>query len=496
MNVFWHAANSLLLLVLLRRMTAAPWRSAGVAALFALHPLHVESVAWVSARKDVLNTFFLLLAMYAYVRYVERPGRARYWTSVGMYGLALMSKAMGVTLPFVLLLLDYWPLRRMQWTKPSVKRRLAEKIPFFAMALPASAAAYWAEGSTLVPLEHFPLGLRLANVALSYVGYIGKTVWPVGLAIFYPLRSDLSGAAATAAGIGLMTMTAAALRYAGRRPWWPAGWFWYLATLAPVIGLVQIGTYSMADRYTYWPLIGLFVLLCWSLPARAMAAVATAAAIAGCGALARLQVGHWKNSETVFRHAVAVTRENWLAHVNLGVALKEAGKSREEEMEQYRQALRIRPNCAEAHHNLAAALWEAGEREQAVAHWSEALRLRPQYEEAHASLGEAWLRLGKVTEAVRHLEQAWGFRSDRAESYNDLGAAAWRAGEIELAIACYERALQIHPQYAEAHYNLAGALEQQGRLPEAVAHYEEALRIRPGLVEAQERLARLRAAGK
>ncbi len=407
MNVFWHAANTLLLFALLRRMTAAPWRSAGVAALFALHPLHVESVAWVSERKDVLNTFFLLLAMYAYVRYVEQPGRARYWTSVGVYGLALASKAMGVTLPFVLLLLDYWPLRRLQWAKTSVKRVLVEKIAFFAMAVPASVAAYWAEGSTLMPLEYFPTGLRLANVALSYVSYIGKMFWPTGLAIFYPLRSDLSAAAATVAGIGLIAMTAAAIRCAERKPWQAVGWFWYLGTLLPVIGFVQIGKYSTADRYTYLPLIGLFVLVCWSLPAKTLAAFAAVGGIAVCGALARIQVGHWKNSETVFRHAVEVTRDNWLAYVNLGVALKDASGSRQQEMEQYRRALQIKPDCAEAHYNLGMTLWEEGDREQAISHWKEAVRIQPEYVEAHASLGGAGLLLGNLPEAVRHFERAW-----------------------------------------------------------------------------------------
>jgi tetratricopeptide (TPR) repeat protein len=252
----------------------------------------------------------------------------------------------------------------------------------------------------------------------------------------------------------------------------------------------------MADRYTYLPQIGLFVMLCWSVPERAskpLVCAVAATALAACGVLSRVQLSHWKNSETLFGHTLKVTKDNWLAHVNLGAALMEAGRGREEEMEQYRQALRIKPSCAEAHYNLAGALWEDGQQEEAIGHWQEAVRIQPQYADAHGDLGDAFRQLGNLPEAVRHYEQAWRIKPARAEAYNDLGAALWQAGEAQRAIRFYEQALQMKPDYAEAHYNLAGALEQQGRLPEAIMHYEQALRIRPGFVEAQNRLERLRA---
>ena len=491
-NVLLHAANTVLLFTLLQRMTAATWRSAFAAALFALHPLHVESVAWVAERKDVLSTCFLMLTLWAYARYVKQPGPGRYWTCVGWYVLSLMSKAMGVTLPFLLLLLDYWPLGR--WGRVPSRKLVLEKLPFLALAIPASAMAYWAEGGTLVPLRGFPLEMRMANAMLSYVGYLAKTFWPTGLAVFYPLRpAGLTWSAAMLAGFALIGVTTLVIWRIRREPWLATGWFWYLGTLVPVIGFVQIGDYSMADRYTYMPLIGIFVILSWSLPARRAFAATAAVAVIICGVLSNAQARHWTNSETLFRHATRVTKDNWAAHINLGVALKQAGRSNEELIE-YQLAVEAKPDSAEAHYNLGSALWEAGQQEAAIAHWQEAVRLRPGYTDAHSNLADAFRRRGEWAEADRHYEATWPAAPASAGAYNDMGAVLWRAGKTADAIRYFGRALQVKPDDATAHYNLGGALEQQGDVAGAIHHYELALQSKPDFTQARERLARLRGA--
>lgn len=367
-NLLLHIANTLLLFALLQRMTAATGRSGLVAALFGLHPLHVESVAWISERKDVLCAFFWFLTAWAYVRYVEQPGKSRYWQTVGTYALALMSKPMAVTLPFALLLLDYWPLGRIRNAQADLPGLFREKIPFFALSAASSVATFWIQRSlgAMSPLEGLSLGTRVANALVSYEQYIGQAIWPVALAAFYPPRPPLPASMALLAGLGLAAVSVAVVRAARSKPWMLTGWCWYLGTLVPVIGLVQVGAQAMADRYTYIPLVGLFLIVGWAVPADAAQrhawrwtlTVFAGAILAACAGLSRIQVGYWRDSETLFRRALRVTRDNWLAHNNLGVALKEAGRPREEEMEQYRQAIRLRPDYAEAHYNLGVALWE------------------------------------------------------------------------------------------------------------------------------------------
>jgi protein O-mannosyl-transferase len=573
-NVLFHIANTLLLFGVLRRMTASPWRSALVAGFFALHPLHVESVAWVAERKDVLSTCFGMLTMWAYVRYVETLkvhgsrftvqgsalhasvsaealAKAERFTLNAFYGLALlfftlglMAKPMVVTLPFVLLLLDYWPLGRTQWAKPaageSVKappsQLLKEKLPFFALAAVSCVVTYWAQrgGGTVVSLARLPPGMRVANALLSYVGYMGKAFWPMGLAVFYPLQVRLPAAAVMGAGIVLVGMTAAVIGRARREPWFVTGWFWYVGTLVPVIGLVQVGGQSMADRYTYVPLIGLLMMLCWSVPGRAMGrqtvkvitCIAAGAVLAVCAALSRVQVGYWKDSETLFRHALDVTRDNWLAHYSLGVALGQAGKH-EDAIEHYEQVLRIKPNYVAAHYNLAGTLarlgrvpeamghWEqvlrikpdyaeahydlgvsleqAGKLEGAITHYEQALRIKSDFAEAHYNLGSVLVRLGRVPEAMGHWEQALRIKPDYAEAHYDLGVALVGQGRVQEAILHWEQAVRIKPDYAEAHYNLGVAMERVGKVRSAIGHYQEAVRIKPDYAEAQNQLARLRA---
>ena len=504
-NVLLHVANTLLLFGVLTRMTASVWRSALVAGLFGLHPLHVESVAWVSERKDVLSTCFWLLTMWAYVRYVEQPSGRRYLSALGLYALGLMAKPMVVTLPFVLLLLDYWPLGRTPWAKAAARenvstppgRLIREKFPFLALAAVSGTLTYWVQrsGGAVAPLVNVSMGTRIANALLSYMKYVGLTFWPMKLAVFYPLHGGVPLAAAIAAGAGLVGIAATVIWWGRRGPWFVTGWFWYLGTLVPVIGLVQVGAQSMADRYTYVPSIGLFIMVCWCMPYRAMKQqtvkeimqVAAVAAIAVCMVLSSLQVGYWKDSETLFRHALDVTQDNWVAHNNLGIALGRAGK-REDAIKQWEQALRIRPDYAEAHNNLGLALSDAGKLTESIGHYEQALALKPDLVEADYNLGVALLRTGKPQDAISHLEQVLRMKPDYAAAHNNLGIALSQTGKPAEGIEHYKQALILAPDYAEAHNNLGFALSQIGKIQEAIGQYEESLRIKPDYAEAHNNL--------
>ncbi len=495
-NVLFHVANALLLFGVLSRMTASAVRSALVAGLFALHPLHVESVAWVSERKDVLSTCFWLLTLWAYVRYIGRPSGWRYFSVLGLYALGLMAKPMVITLPFVLLLLDYWPLGRTRWAKSVVGENVStppsqlirEKLPFLALGAISGALTYWAacRGGAMAPLVSMPVGTRIANVLVSYVGYVGKMFWPTGLAVLYPLHAGPSAAAATVAGIGLVGVTIAVIWGARRGPWFVTGWFWYLGTLVPVIGLVQVWSQSMADRYTYVPSIGLFIMLCWSVPSRAMERrnlkvityAAAVALLAVCAALSRVQIEYWKDSETLFRHALDVTRDNWLAHDNLGAALLQTGRL-QEAIEQCEEALRIKSDDAKAHNNLGAALQQTGRLQEAIGQYEQALRIEPDDAEVHVNLGSALSLAGRFAEGIAQYEQALRIKPDDAKTYYNLGLTLSLAGRFAEGIAQYEQALRIKPDYAKARHNLGSALQQTGRLQEAIGQYEQALRIEP-----------------
>ena len=499
-NVLLHVANALLLFGVLSRMTASALRSALVAGLFALHPLHVESVAWVSERKDVLSTCFWLLTMWAYVRYVEQPSGGRYLSTLGLYALGLMAKPMVVTLPFVLVLLDYWPLGRTPWAKSAASENvptppiqlIKEKLPFLALGAMSCALTYWAQrgGGAVVSLVTVPMGMRIANALLSYVGYMGKAFWPVGLAIFYPLPARLPVAALMIAGAGLVGMTAAMIWWAPRAPWFVTGWFWYLGTLVPVLGLVQVGAQSMADRYTYIPSIGLFIILCWSVPSRAMkrqnvkviTCVAVGAALAACMVLSRVQVGYWKDGETLFRHALDVTRGNWLAHYGLGVALEKAGRT-QDAIGHYEQALRIRPDYMEAHNNLGNALGKAGRIQEAIGHYEQALRIRPDDAIVHYNMGRLYAADGKLREAIAQYKAALRLKPDYAKTYNNL---AWllatsedsTAQDHEQAIQLATRASELtagkQPDYLDT---LAVAYAAADRFPEAVTNAQKAIEL-------------------
>jgi protein O-mannosyl-transferase len=374
-SLLLHLANVLLLFAVLRQLTGALWRSAAVSALFAVHPVHVESVAWVAERKDVLSAFFWILAMGCYGRYVRRPSRGRYFAVALAMLLGLLAKPMVVTLPFVLLLMDVWPLGRLRF-EPGWGRGLArlalEKLPLLGLSAAASLITLYCQTSSIADLQLVPWRLRLANVAISYAMYLGKLLLPRNLAVFYPLPLEIAVWKALAAVAGIAVLTALAVRWARQAPWLLVGWLWFLGTLVPVIGLVQVGRQAMADRYTYLPSIGLFLAVCWGLPElvgssavrRALLAVASVAAILTLAVLTRAQVRHWSDSVTLFRHAVEVTEGNYVAHLGLAKTFMQQ-KDWTAAAEHYRAALRLRPGLREARRGLDRALREAKRRKGA-----------------------------------------------------------------------------------------------------------------------------------
>jgi len=500
-SLLLHTFNTLLLFLVLRGMTGAPWQSAFVAALFAVHPFHVESVAWISGRKDVLSTSFWFLTMLAYGRYVRRPGLQGYALVQLFFLLGLMAKPMLVTLPFVLLLMDYWPLGRME----GARRRgsgdfhllFLEKVPLVILSVAASALALWAEEKmgAITSLDHLPFRDRIGNAPVSYATYVVKTFWPRGLAVYYPYPQSLPLWKVAAAALMLVLVTAGTVRLIRKHPYLIVGWGWFLGTLVPVIGLVQVGSHAMADRYTYIPLIGLFIMIAWGFqevlnrhrygtPALAVSAGAVLAVLA---ALTWSQVGHWKNSATLFDLAVKVTSNSDLGHYNLGLALQREGRI-EEASVHYGEALRIRPDYPEAHANLGVILAKQGHLDLATAHFTEALRIDPDHAEGHNNMGLALSLQGRLDEAILHYVRALEGKPFFAEAHFNLAVALAGSGRRGAASAHFRRTLQIRPESPDAHNGLGVVLARQGRMREAAAHFKEALRIEPQHTEALKNL--------
>ena len=523
-SVVLHILNSVLLLLVLKGMTGALWRSAMVAALFALHPLHVESVAWVSERKDILSSFFFMLMLWAYLRYVACPSMSRFGLVFAFLSFGLMSKAMLVTAPFVLLLLDYWPLRRFQVqheAEPGGAGRIiggaqgnrgsnalwlaAEKLPLLALAAASCVVTFVVQGrgSAMLLTSAVPLGGRIVNALVAYVSYIGKTLWPGSLAVFYPYRPVLPtvewvGAAILLTAISVLVVLGRRWRYL------LVGWLWYLGMLVPVIGLVQVGAQSMADRYTYLPLIGIFLIAVWGVAdlaagrrwGRIAMAGAAGTVILVCMVGTRYQVRHWRNGIALFEHALEVTRDNSLAHNNLGLALMEQGKPEEaiahyqEAIAHYRDAVGIAPIVgALAHYNLGVVRMGQGKTDEAIRQFREALKIRPEYAEAHTNLGLALISQGKTDEGITHFREALRIHPESIMAHLNLGVVLAQKGKNDKAIAHFRKALEIDPQSAEANTNLGLALISQGKTDEGITHFREALRIHPELATAHNNLA-------
>jgi len=509
-NLFFHIANSILLFFVFRRMTGALWQSAFVAGLFALHPLHVESVAWVAERKDVLSTFFWMLTMWAYVRYTEQPGVNRYLLVVLLFVSGLMAKPMVVTLPFVLLLMDFWPLGRLKLFSPDkgdgTRLRKSfdfsviwEKIPLFVLSLFSCVMTFLSERGeiSIGSVDGPATSSRIGNALVSYMSYIKKMTWPNDLAVFYPHPETVPMWKALGAGCLLLFISITVLRYARSRPYLAAGWLWYLGTLIPVIGIVQVGLQAMADRYSYIPLVGLFILISWGgaelmegwRHRKITMGVTISLALLMCMILTWTQVRNWRNSTTLFRRAIEVTSKNYLAHNNLGLSLMGQGKAKEA-MKHYSEAIRINPSYAGAYYNLGVAKVKQGRLQEAVRHYSEAVRIEPKNVEAHNNLGDVMARLGHTELAKKHYVEALRINPAYAKAHVNLGNLLTYQGNMEAAIQQYEKALKINLKLAEAHANLAIVLASQGQLDDAIGHFEAALRIKPDFAVARKNLER------
>jgi len=481
-NVFFHIANSLLLLYVLSAMTGGFWRSFFVAAVFALHPVHVESVAWISERKDVLSTMFWMLTLIAYLRYVRRPGRGSFLLTLLLFALGLMAKPMLVTLPFVLLLLDYWPLNRFnpgqkvtiqtgqlgntaageEIAGRSLKFLFWEKMPFFGLTLISSVITFIVQqrGGAVAAISRFPIYTRIGNALVSYIKYLGKIFWPSHLALLYPHPGkqipvwQIVGAIALLAAISVIV-----IRLAGRRRYLLVGWLWYLGSLVPVIGLVQVGIQAMSDRYTYIPSIGIFIMLFWSLHEllpqgqyrKVAAAIPAVLVFSILIYVTRLQVSHWQNSITLCSHSVQVTKNNYFMHYNLAGEYRARGQF-DQAVDEYRKVLEITPENFAAYNNLAVTLAMQGKFDEAIHHFKEAIRIDPQQPETYDNLNKA-------------IETKY-----KKEIYR------WR------------NAIQVDPLDARAQYQLGEALKETGELDEAIVHFRRALQINPNYSAAQDKL--------
>ncbi len=552
-SLLFHIVNTLLLFIWLNQLTGTLWRSAFVAALFAWHPLHVESVAWACERKDVLSAFFWMLALIAYTRYAQKRSRVEgrgpgadatvqaldsrlsaldYSLALFFFACGLMSKPMVVTLPFVLLLLDFWPLNR--FPPPFSARKaihlIAEKLPFFGLALAGSVVTYFAQkGGGAVWSLGLPLHIRLANALVSYLRYISKTFWPVDLAVVYPYPGHWPAALVIGAALVLVFWTGLFLWRAQRNPYLIVGWLWFLGTLVPVIGIVQVGPQSMADRFTYVPGIGLFVLIAWGWndflkfrPVWRHAVILVGiAGLAGCLVRTRTQLSYWPNSITLLRHAIAVTTDNYIACNFLGRALDDTGKN-DESLPFYAESVRIEPHYPQAQFNLGMAWLKRGQAEQAVVPLDAAVRLvpdnagaryylglalvndgrladavtqftaaiviNPDFAEAHTQLAMVLVKQGKPAEAILHFARVVRLQPDHPDAHFNLGLALLDNYQPVEAAIQFTDELRLSPNETRAHYRLAQALQQQNQLADAVRHYREALRTTPEFPEAKKEL--------
>ena len=482
-SVFIHTLSALLLFFLLLRLTDAPWRSTFVAFLFALHPLHVESVAWVAERKDVLSALFCFLSLLFYAWFSARRKTALYLLSLLSFALGLMSKPMIVTLPVIMLLLDYWPLNRLSQGAAALVK---EKIPFFTCSLLSGIVTIFAQhtGGATRSLAAIPFALRVENALTAYARYIVKTVWPHGLGLFYPLPSSIPLLQAACALFVLVVITAAAARAGRRRPYILTGWLWFLVTLVPVIGLLQVGEQSMADRYSYIPTIGLFIIVAWGVPdltegwrqRRVVLPMAACAVVIAMVFLTWRQLGYWENSISLYRHTIDVTRGNYFMLNNLGTALADAGDT-EGAVASYREALALKPDNADVHYNLGNALIDR-DVDAAIRAYREAIRIKPAYAQAHDNLASALARKGEIEAAIGEYREAIRLKPDFVDAHYNLGTALFRK-DPAAAIAEWRETLRIDPGNATAHNNIGFALAARGETAEAIREYREALRIDP-----------------
>lgn len=544
-NLILHMANTILLFLVLKLMTGTIWRSAFVAALFALHPLHVESVAWVSERKDVLSTFFGLLMIGAYYHYVKTPDVKYYLMVMVLFSLGLMAKPMLVTFPFVLLLLDYWPLKRFQFKNDlSVHsaggaftafqgffRLILEKIPLFIPVVISCVLTFLAQksGGAVKTLAGLSLKLRITNALVSYVSYILKTIWPSNLSIFYPHPgSGLPAWRISGAVLVIVVAIFLSIRSLKKYPYIMVGMFWYLVTLIPVIGLVQVGNQAMADRYTYIPLIGFFIIVVWGISdlslkwryKKIFLGILTVIILLVMVVCTSYQLSYWKNGITLFEHAIEATENNYKAQNNLGTAYasvdidkaifhyKEALKIKpdyvtslynlgtailkkgnyDEAALYFTKALKIDPRRAGARLNLANVLSEQGRYDEAISHYNEIMKADSNNTDARMNLANMLFIQGKYDEAVSHYNEIIKTDSENADVHCNLAYVLSAKGKLDEAVLHYNEAITIQPKHEKAHYNLGNIMLKQGRLKKAFAHFAEVIKIKPDYVQAYNKI--------
>jgi tetratricopeptide (TPR) repeat protein len=536
-NLLFHVMNTLLLFLIFHRMTKTLWPSAFVACLFAIHPLHVESVAWITERKDVLSTFFWMLTMGAYSYYVESPGFRRYVLVLLFFALGLMAKPMLVTLPFVLLLLDYWPLRRFQEIKPDHKVQteayqitssdkqkkkskkkdavkeilevkkpadpeykwsliyplLREKVPLFVLAILSSIVTYLAAQSAgAVPsIEVLPLVVRIGNAFVSYIAYMGNAIWPSNLAVFYPHPGVLIPWQVVGSVFLLIAITLVVFWRAKKSPYLVTGWLWYIGTLVPVIGILQAGSQAMADRYTYISLIGLFIMVAWGVPDllkkwnyRKEILLTLSILIILCLSIKTwTQAGYWQDSITLYDHTLKVTDYNWLIYINRGVAYNDLGNYRQA-IEDYGQAIEIKPDYADAYYNRGRAYNDLGNHRQAIEDLNRAIEINPGNSSAYNNRGAAYNGLGNYRQAIEDLNRAIEIKPRYAEAYNNRGISFKSLGNYRQAIEDYGRAIEIKPGFADVYNNRGNAYNNLGNYRQAIEDYGRAIEIKPGFAPA------------
>ena len=525
-SVLIHIINCVLLFIVLYKTTRAMWPSAFVAAIFALHPLHVDSVAWAAERKDVLSGLFWMLTMLAYVYYTERPNFKRYAFVLAVFLMGLMSKPMLVTLPFALILLDWWPLNRIarhrndtlpvhtnrrttriDYPKVSLLHLVAEKIPLFVLSVISSVATVIAQksGGTIATLEYFPMDSRVGNAFISYIGYILKTLWPNRLAVLYPqIRTSFSDATVVVCML-LFVLISIFMLYAGRRRKYIAvGWLWYVGTLVPVIGIVQVGIQAMANRYMYMPMLGLLIIIAWAVKElidwrphlRTVAAVSATIVLSLAVILTRMQVKHWQNDMTLCEYTLKVTKNNALIENNYGGAFIEA-KRFDEAALHFKKSLLIIPVYADARNNLGKVYLKQEKFSEAVACFNEVLRQNGDSTQTHYCLAVALNAQGKYNDAVKHFAAVLSLDPKYPSARDKMGFALIAANRPNEAIACFNELLRQNRDSAEAHYNLAIALGMQKKYDEAIEHLAKVLQLNPAYPEAHNKMGlALMAVGK
>ncbi len=515
-NAMIHLANSILLFFLLYLLSGGFYKSLLVAAIFAVHPLNVDSVAWIAERKNLLSTFFWILSIVLYKRYVDKVNLARYALVLTSFFLGLMVKPMLVTLPFVFLLLDYWPLKRTRYElQPSLKstavwcnnaefqptpisKLVIEKIPFLFLSFGSVCLAVYStrQIGEIIAVDAVPIKLRIGNGLISYVCYVGKMIWPLNLAVYYPFPESIPPWLSRCAAILLVAVMVLCFRFLASRPYLTVGWLWYLGTLVPVIGIVQGGLWpAMADRWAYVPLIGLYIIISWGIAdiaekwrkGKPLLILSVISVIVIFGFVSRVQLRHWENSATLFEHALVVTDNNYVARNNLGNALATEGHL-DTAISHYMESIRLKPDHAKAHNNLGIALAKQGKLSDAVIQYSEAIRINSSYAQAYNNLGAALTEQGQIDTAIQNYELALELKPGYAEAHNNLGVALKKHGRITEAAEHYYRATYLDPGYAAPHYNLGLAYFQFGKIKKSIFHFRKALQIDPSHKDAQKNL--------